>query len=177
LFLVLDDSESLQCGKFRTELTLLCNLFRRKGWQAEVGSPLETRWNGRQLLFHEQPVSFIVNRSTDFYWDSEDFSALRRAYEAGQVYVAPDPFTYATRSDKRLLEWLSQSEWDEELAIRLAERQILSAHVLETYVVRAENMEMLAQMRKDLVFKPLHGFAGRGYSKALPWAVHDYGVS
>ena len=162
LFLVLDDIESLQCGKFRTELTLLCNLFRRKGWQAEVGSPPETRWNGQQLLFHEQPVSFIVNRSTDFYWHSEHFSALRRAYEAGQVYVAPNPFTYATRSDKRLLEWLSQSEWDDELGVRLAERQILSAHVPETHVVRAENLEMLAQMRKDFVFKPLHGFAGRG---------------
>jgi hypothetical protein len=31
LFLVLDDIESLQCGKFRTELTLLCNLFPARG--------------------------------------------------------------------------------------------------------------------------------------------------
>ena len=162
LFLVLDDVESLQRGKFRAELRLLCSLFRRKGWQAEVGSPPETRWNGQQLLFHEQPVSFIVNRSTDFYWRSEDFSALQKAYEAGQVYVAPNPFTYATRSDKRLLEWLSLPEWDDELGVQLAERRTLSAHVPETHVVRAENLEMLAQMRKDFVFKPLHGFAGRG---------------
>ena len=154
--------KSLHRGKFRTEFRLLCDLFRLKGWRAEVGCPAETRWNGRQLLFDGQPVCFIVNRSTDFFWQSEDFSALRRAYEAGQVYVAPNPFTYATRSDKRLLEWLSQVRWDEDLGIRPGERQVLSAHVPETHVVRAENLEMLAQRRHDLVFKPLHGFAGHG---------------
>ena len=162
LFLILDDAESLHRGKFRTELRLLCDLFRRQGWRAELGCPAETRWNGRQLLFDGQPVSFIVNRSTDFFWQSEDFSALRRAYEAGRVYVAPNPFTYATRSDKRLLEWLSQSRWDEDLGIEPGEREVLSAHVPETHMVRAENLAMLALRRRDFVFKPVHGFAGRG---------------
>ena len=162
LFLVLDDAESVQRGKFRAELRLLCDLFRRRGWRAEVGGPPETRWDGRQLLFDGQPVSFVVNRSTDFFWQSEDFSPLRRAYDEGHVYVAPNPFTYATRSDKRLLEWLSLSHWDEDLGIQFAERQVLSALMPETHVVRAENLEALAQRRQDLVFKPLHGFAGRG---------------
>jgi uncharacterized circularly permuted ATP-grasp superfamily protein len=114
------------------------------------------------LLFDGQPVSFVVNRSTDFFWQSEDFLPLRRAYDEGHVYIAPNPFTYATRSDKRLLEWLSLSHWDDDLGIQLAERQVLSAHMPETHVVRAENLEALAQRRQDLVFKPLHGFAGRG---------------
>jgi len=162
LFLILDDVESVQRGKFRTELRLLCDLFRRKGWRAELGSPRETRWDGRNLLFDGQPVSFIVNRSTDFFWQSEDFSTLRRAYGEGQVYIAPNPFTYATRSDKRLLEWLSLSQWDDDLGIQPGERQILNAHMPETHVVRAENLEELAQRRQDFVFKPLHGFAGRG---------------
>jgi hypothetical protein len=162
LFLILDDAESLQRGKFRTELILLRDLFRLEGWRAEVGCPAETRWNGRQLLFDGHPVSFIVNRSTDFFWQSEDFSALRRAYEAGRVYVAPNPFSYATRSDKRLLEWLSLSHWDEDLGIQFAERQVMSAHMPETHLVRADNLEMLARRRYDFVFKPLHGFAGRG---------------
>jgi hypothetical protein len=162
LFLILDDAESLQHGKFRGELRLLCDLLRRQGWRAELGCPAQTRWDGRQLLFEGQAVSFIVNRSTDFLWQSEDFSALRRAYEAGRVYVAPNPFTYATRSDKRLLEWLSLPHWDEDLGIHPGERQILSAHMPETHLVRTENVEILAQRKHDFVFKPLHGFAGRG---------------
>jgi len=162
LFLILDDAESLQHGKFRRELWLLRELLRRQGWRAEVGCPAETRWDGRQLLFKGQSASFIVNRSTDFLWQSDDFSALRRAYEAGRVYVAPNPFTYATRSDKRLLEWLSLPIWDEDLGIHPGQRQILSAHMPETHVVRAENVEILAQRKHEFVFKPIHGFAGRG---------------
>ena len=44
LFLVLDDAESLQQGKFRKELQLLCDLLHRRGWRAELGCPAETRW-------------------------------------------------------------------------------------------------------------------------------------
>ena len=162
VFLILDDAESLHQGKFRNELRLLCDLFRRRGWRAELGCPAETRWDGRQLLFEGQAVGFIVNRSTDFLWQSEDFSALRRAYEAGWVYVAPNPFTYVTRSNKRLLEWLSLPHWDEALGIEPRERQIMSVHVPETHLVGTENVEMLAQRKHDFVFKPLHGFGGRG---------------
>ena len=162
LLLVLDDVESLQQGKFRSELQLLCDLLHRRGWRAELGCPAETRWDGRRLLFKEQAVSFIVNRSTDFFWESEDFSALRAAYQAGRVYVAPNPFTYATRSDKRLLEWLSLPCWDQVLGIEPEERRILSDHVPETHVIRADNLERLAQRKQEYVFKPLHGFAGRG---------------
>src|SRR5262249_49888745 len=158
----LDDRESLQQGKFRRELELLCDLLREGGWRAEAGCPAELRWDGRRLLFRGQAVAFIVNRSTDFFWQSEDFSALRTAYEAGGVYVAPNPFTYATRSDKRLLEWLSLRDWDNEFAIEPREQQILSEHVPQTHVVRSENLEDLAERKQEFVFKPVHGYAGRG---------------
>jgi hypothetical protein len=162
LFVVLDDAESLRGGRFRNELRLLCDLLRRRGWPAELGCPAELRWDGQQPLLRGQPVSFVINRSTDFFWQSEDFVALRTAYQAGRVYVAPNPFTYAIRSDKRLLEWLSLRHWDEELGIEPGERQILSAHVPETHVVRTENVETLALRKQEFVFKPLHGFGGRG---------------
>jgi hypothetical protein len=162
LFLVLDDAQSLQHGRFRNELHLLRDLLRRRGWQAELGCPAEVCWDGQQLLLRGQAVSFIINRSTDFFWQSEDFSALRTAYRAGRVYVAPNPFSYATRSDKRLLEWLSLPDWDKELEIDPEDRQILSDHVPETHVIRTENVESLARRKQEFVFKPLHGFAGRG---------------
>jgi len=107
-------------------------------------------------------VGFIINRSTDFFWLGDCFSALRSAYRAGSVYVVPNPFTYATRSDKRLLEWLSLPDWDKGLGIEPAERRILSEHVPETHLIRSENIDALAQRKQDFAFKPLHGFAGRG---------------
>jgi hypothetical protein len=162
LFLILDDIESLRRGRFRNEHRLLCDILGRKGWPAQVGCPADTVWNGRHLLFQGQPVAFIVNRSTDFLWQSEDFSAVRMAYASGQVYIAPNPFTYATRSDKRLLEWLALPDWDARLGIQPEERLVLSAHVPETHMVRLDNIDMLVRRKRDFVFKPVHGFAGRG---------------
>jgi hypothetical protein len=162
LCLVLDDADSLQQGKFRRELELLVELVRNRGWRAELGCPAELRWDGRQALFRNEMVGFIINRSTDFFWEGNSFSALRSAYGVDSVYVAPNPFTYATRSDKRLLEWLSLSDWDEDLGIEPAERRILSEHVPETHLIRRENLDALAQRKEDFAFKPLHGFAGRG---------------
>ena len=162
LLLILDDGESLHAGKFCSELRLLRDLLGERGWQAAIGCPAETRWDGKRLSFDQRPVAFVVNRSTDFLWRSDDFAALRSAYEAGTVYVAPNPFTYATRSDKRLLEWLSLPLWDETLGVDAAQRRMLSAHTPETHVLRSDNADVLARAKRDFVFKPLHGFAGRG---------------
>ena len=162
LFLILDDAESLQRGKFFQELKLLEEIFRRRGWKSKVAVPTDLDWDGRSLQVNGQAISFVVNRSTDFFWESTDFAPLRSAYLAVGVYVAPNPFTYATRSDKRLLEWLSLPRWDNELGIAPAERQMLSEHVPETHLVRTENVEELARRKHEFVFKPLHGFAGRG---------------
>jgi hypothetical protein len=160
--LILDDSESLQNGRFRHELILLRDLCRRAGWDADIGSPAETHWDGRRLLWSGKAVSFVVNRSTDFFWRAEVFSSLCAAYEAGSVYIAPNPFTYATRSDKHLLEFLSSPAWDEELGIQSQERAVLSAHVPETHLLRPDNLERLARDRQEFFFKPSHGFASHG---------------
>jgi hypothetical protein len=159
--LVLDDPESLREGRFRRELILLRELLRGAGWEAELSAPHELEWDGR-LLRNGRTVSFVVNRSTDFHWRGADFAALRTAYRAGEVYVAPNPFTYATRSDKRLLELLSRPLRDAELGILAAERSVLAARVPETWLLRPENLDELARHKHELVFKPVHGFAGHG---------------
>ncbi len=163
LFLILDDAESLHSGKFRSELKLMRDWWqRRRGWQVEMVAPEETYCDGERLFVKGQEVSVVVNRSTDFFWHSEAFSALKKAYEARNIYVAPNPFTYATRSDKRLLEFLSLPHWDEELGIEPHERILLNAHVPETYLLREDNLEAIAAQKSAFCFKPLYGFASRG---------------
>ncbi len=162
LVLVLDDAQSLSRGKFRREHGLLCDLLGERGWPSAIASPPETRWEGGRLTLGGRPVAFVVNRSTDFFWRSDAFAALREAYAGGSLYVAPNPFSYATRSDKGLMEWLSAPDRDAELGIESDERRTLSALVPETHVLCAGNVDMLAQIKKDFVFKPRHGFASRG---------------
>jgi len=60
---------------------------------------------------------------------------------------ALSPQTHKNETDFRIgtLEWLSLPHWDKELGIEPGERQILSAHMPETHLVRAENVELLTQ--------------------------------
>lgn len=162
LVLVIDDPQSLAAGRFGQELAWLRDLLRASGWSTEIATPAETTWDGERLRFRGEPVGFVVNRSTDFFWEDETFSALRSAYARRSVYVTPNPFTYATRSDKRLLEWLSRPARDRELGILPEEREVLSAHVPETRVLREEDVDALAESRTDWFFKPCHGFASHG---------------
>jgi hypothetical protein len=162
LFLILETAEGLRSGKFRYELILVRDLLRRRGWRSEIASPDQLHWDGNQLLWKGETVFFIVNRSTDFFWETEEMSALRTSYLEGKVYVAPNPFTYATRSDKRLLEFLSRPHWDGELGIRPDERTMLSAHVPTTYLLREDNLEEIARTKEEYFVKPVHGYAGRG---------------
>jgi hypothetical protein len=44
----------------------------------------------------------------------------------------------------------------------LSEERVEAAHVPPTSVLREDNLEELATRKEELVFKPAHGFAGRG---------------
>jgi hypothetical protein len=162
MVLILDDADSLREGRFRHELVLLRDLCRGAGWTSEICSPEDLRWERGRLLCEGERVASVINRTTDFYWEEEVFSALRAAYVDGSVYVAPNPFTYATRSSKHLLEFLSRPVQDAELGIEPEERALLSAHVPETRVLRPDNVDDLARERCELFFKPCHGFASHG---------------
>ena len=96
------------------------------------------------------------------FLEADVFSPLRAAYETGGIFVAPNPFTYATRSDKRLMELLSRPVCDDVLGITPDERRLLTAHVPETQLLRAENVLELAREKDGWFFKPCHGFASHG---------------
>ena len=163
LFLILDEPEALERGKFLGEMEMLRDLFGEEGWTARVGSTAGLRWSGEGLFHDGQPVSFVVNRSTDFFLEKEAARPLRQAFLDGGVYVAPNPFTYATRSDKRLLEFLSLPRWDGPLGIHARERAVLSRHVPETRLLRPDNVEALVEDKDEFVFKPTHSHASRGF--------------
>lgn len=162
MFLIVETAEALAGGKFYAEFLLLRDLLRERGRRAEIATPDALRWDGKALLLDGEPVVFVINRATDFFWDAEIFAPLRAAYLSGEVYVAPNPCSYATRSDKRLLEFLSLPRWDREIGITPEERAVLRAHVPETYLLTVENLEEIAARKAAFFFKPAHGYASHG---------------
>lgn len=162
LFLILDDAASREEGRFRDEQRILRRALETRGLGSGVGTPEELRWDGSRLSWKGRPVDFVVNRSTDFFFEGESMAPLRAAYGQGGVYVAPNPESYGTRSEKSLLEFLSASKRDDALGIRPEERALLARHVPETHLVTAENAAALAARKHELVFKPARGFASHG---------------
>jgi hypothetical protein len=160
--LILDDADSLARGHFRVEHELLASVLEARGWQTAIGAPEELSLRDHVLQHRGRDVSFVVNRSTDFVWRGDAFAPLRDAFAAKTVYAAPNPFTYLTRSDKRLFELLSSSGRDAELGIEPAERAVLAARVPETHLLREGNVDELAARKHELFFKPAHGYASHG---------------
>lgn len=160
--LILDDADSLKTGKFRDEHRRLAELVAKDGWRTVIATPQALVWTGSALQANGTAVDFVVNRSTDFLWQSSAFDALKQARKAGRVYVAPNPFSYATRSDKRLFAWLSRPERDNELGILGDERALFDAHVPATWCLTEANVEVLAARKHELVFKPAQRHAGLG---------------
>lgn len=61
-FSILDDAQSLQTGKFRSELRLMRDWWQQRGWPVAIAAPEETTWDGRQLLVKGQEVQLPINR-------------------------------------------------------------------------------------------------------------------
>lgn len=161
-YLILDDAASLARGRFRREHALLCSALRARNLCCATAAPAQLSAHGERLACAGTDVRFVIDRSTDFFWETDAFAPLRTAWLAGGIYAAPSPFTYATRSDKRLLAVLSDASRDAELGIEPAERALLDAHVPETRLLSEASLDALAERKRELVFKPAHGFAGRG---------------
>jgi hypothetical protein len=100
LILVLDTSDTVRSGKFYREFVLLRDLLRSHGWRSEISTPDDLRWDDDNVHLNRQPVVFIINRSTDFFWEAEEFAPLRAAYLEGKIYVAPNPF-YLRHSERQ----------------------------------------------------------------------------
>jgi hypothetical protein len=162
LFLVLDDEDSIREGRFSREHDMLRGVLEARGLRTALGTPARLAARSGRLHFSGEEVAFVINRSTDFFWEADEFAALRDGWRAGKVYAAPNPFTYATRSDKGVLAALCDSGKDRELGIRPDERAVLDARVARTLPVTEDTIEELARRKHELVFKPRHGHAGRG---------------
>lgn len=91
LFLIVNDPQSLRKGRFRQELVLLRNILQGAGWRAEVGMPVETRWDGPHLRWRNQIVSFVVNRSTIFFGNTICLAPLLPPIGNGPFMSHPIP--------------------------------------------------------------------------------------
>lgn len=144
------------------ELKLFAGLFERSGIAATISDLRALAATPAGLLANGEHVDLVYNRSTDFYFASEDAAALREAYTADRVVVTPGPHHHALYANKRNLAVLSDPE---QLAAWGHERVVVDALVAgipRVVPVDAKNAESLWAERRQWFFKPAAGYGSRG---------------
>ena len=156
---VIDDAPAEQY--LYPEFQLFVRLFRRHGVDAVVADAAALVWRDGKLWHGDKPVDMVYNRVTDFYLQDPSHDALRRAYEAGAVVVTPHPHAHALYADKRNLAILSEDALLAQLGADAATRAALNAGVPRTELVTPERADELWSRRRQLFFKPSHGFGSK----------------
>lgn len=143
--------ENLLEQKMYPEFLIYRDWFQRHGWQAEL---IEAKDFVR--------ADFVYNRTTDFYFDGEAVSHLRRAYEHREACFSPNPYEYWLLADKeRLIQFGDDSFWST-LNAGEADREAIRRVLIPTFDKRAfGSSEEIWEQRKQLFFKPKRSHGGK----------------
>ncbi len=152
------------------EFVLFQQLFERHGLRAVIADPTELRWQGGQLWYgHDSPhhrhepvvIDLVYNRLTDFGLDEAAHTPVLDAWLNDAVVLSPNPIHHALYADKRNLTLLSHAEHLRALGVDEATRAVLAQGIPITTLVTADHSADLWQRRRQLLFKPAHGFGSR----------------
>lgn len=144
------------------EFVLFQHLFEQAGIHGVVCDPAELAWKGGRLRHGERAVDLVYNRLTDFALEAPQHAALREAWLADAVVLAPHPRAHAVHADKRNLAILSDAAALRTLGVDEETIALVLSAVPATEVVDPARGSDLWARRKQLFFKPAAGFGAKG---------------
>ena len=156
---VVDDAPDQQF--LAPEFELAREYFERAGMRTKIADPADLRWDGRSLTHHGEPIDLVYNRLTDFYLSDSKLDALRLAWREGATLVSPGPRHHALFADKRNLSWLSDPQESLRADLTADELRLLDL-IPRVQMVSEADAQALWDARRELYFKPAHGFGSRG---------------
>lgn len=144
------------------EMLACCEWLCEQGFDAQVVSPQQLDVKSDGVYFCRKKIDLIYNRHCDFFLETEIMADLRAAYLAGTVCLSPNPFAYGLLADKRRMILWSDSQGLNDLALSTPERELLLDMVPRSLLFKDCQPDELWAQRKDLIFKPVNRFGGRG---------------
>ncbi|MFO7576392.1 MAG: hypothetical protein R6W66_01560 [Pelovirga sp.] len=144
------------------EMVSCCAWLAEHGIEAHIADPADLEVTATGVLHQGQPVDLIYNRHCDFFLEEEPLRALAQAYRAGTVCLSPNPFAYGLLADKRRMILWSDQAVLEGLQMSAKNMRLLLEMVPKSRLMAGEDAVDLWDTRKDLIFKPVNRFGGRG---------------
>ena len=143
------------------EFVIARQMLQKHDFEVEIVDGTGFRRDRGQLLANDRPVDLIYNRMTDFALEEHSHEPIRRAYEAGEVVLTPNPRNHAIYADKRNLVLLSDPDMLLQLGVEAELVAVLSASIPTTLRVTPANADALWATRSKLFFKPAGGFGSK----------------
>jgi len=149
--LVAITDENLLEQKMYPEFLIYKDWFEKHGWRAEL---VEAKDFAKADL--------VYNRTTDFYFDAENSSALRRAYEHREACFSPNPYEYWLLADKeRLIQFGTDAFWGN-LGASAEDRAAIQKVLIPSFDKSAfADTDEIWDQRKKLFFKPKRSHGGK----------------
>lgn len=134
------------------EFLVFQELFTQWGWHSKI-------LDYREL--DSAATDFVYNRTTDFYFNNPESSALKAAFLNRQVCFSPNPFEYFLLADKqRMIDWSvpgNLASWN----VSAADQALIQAVVPKSVSLDVANKEEVWGQRKTYFLKPKRAFGSK----------------
>lgn len=144
------------------EMQVFQQLFEQWGVACAIVDPKDVEEKNKEVFYQGNKVEMIYNRHCDFYLETQPLAGIARAYQAGNLCLTPNPFTYALLGDKRRMALWSDRQCLELSGLARKSAEQIFRHTPYTRRLADLDPENLWKMRKQLVFKPATRFGSRG---------------
>lgn len=140
---------------FYPDFLLFQQAFQKHGIHTIIADPAD--------LWHANtPVDLVYNRLTDFALEAPAHQALRAAYLSDAIVLTPHPRAHALYADKRNLTLLSDTALLHSWGVDQARCTQLARGIPRVHLVSEAHLDTLWEMRRDLFFKPVASYGGKG---------------
>ena len=134
--------------------------FAKRGIDAVIVNAADLEFADGRLSHRGKSIDMVYNRVTDFYFDEDVHTALRRAYESGAAVITPHPRAHALLADKRNLARLTDGGFLRSIGASQSDIEVLQSGIPQSRLVVDD--EEWWRDRKQWFFKPAAGFGSRG---------------
>ena len=156
--------QQVQQQRMYIEFLMYKDFFRKfLNWSCDVQEAKDLKLDSNSRLRDSQGsvVSMVYSRSTDFYWESREMSAIKKAFLNKKCCVSPHPIEYFLLADKeRLCDWSDEMFLDS-MGLQEEEKKLIQKVVPKTVPIEFTSAEELWGQRKKWFFKPMRKYGGK----------------
>lgn len=147
---IIDETPEQQ--RLYVEFLVYRELFAQWGWNPQI-------LDYRQV--DTAKVDFIYNRSTDFFLNTPESAALKKAFVERQSCFSPNPYEYLLLADKqRMIDWSVPGNLDK-WGVNAVDQKIIQSVVPHSLSLDVANKEEIWGQRKGFFFKPKRAYGSK----------------